>query len=154
MLEEKIPSFSLVGYVTRDLDQAIDRLKRIFDYASIERRDAVELEIEREGSAVVNVARAAVGGSAIKIVEPLQGAVAVWRDHLPAPGVLMAHHHLTLTVNTRRQYDEALRTHQAAGKRIMLSGMSPGLAEFAYVDLVNDLGHYLELVLPVHDLLP
>ena len=58
-----------------------------------------------------------------------------------------------LPVNTRRRYYEALRIHQDTGKRIMLSGINLGLEEFAYVDLIADLGHDPELVPPMHDLL-
>lgn len=148
MFENETPFVSQIGYVTRDLDYTIDRLKRIFDYAPIERRDAAELEIEREGSAVVNVARAAVGGATIKIIEPVKGAVDIWRDRLPAPGDLMGHHHLTLTVNTRRHFEDLLRAHRDGGRNVVLVGRNPGLAEFAYVDVVADLGHFLELVLP------
>lgn len=147
MFESKTPFVSQIGYVTRDLDYTIDRLRRIFDYAPIERRDAAELEIEQAGSAVVNVARVTVGGATIKIIEPVKGVVEIWRDRLPAPGDLMAHHHLTLTINTRRHFQDLLRAHRDGGRDVVLVGRNPGYADFAYVDLVADLGHYLELVL-------
>lgn len=51
MFENETPFVSQIGYVTRDLDYTIDRLKRILDYAPIERRDAAELEIERQSPA-------------------------------------------------------------------------------------------------------
>ena len=140
---------SQIGYVTRDLDRAIDVLARTFDGTLVERRVGARLEIADDETAVVNVGRVTADGFTFKIIEPVSGAVRIWREGLPPSGDLLSHHHLSFTADCRSEFEELLRRHRDDGRRIALSGRNPGLAEFVYIDLTQTFGHYLELAVPI-----
>jgi hypothetical protein len=90
---------------------------------------------------VLKVAFAQVGKLQYELIEPVAGAVDIYRDGL-APGEAMRLHHIAMRVD---DLAAARAASEGQGRQTVLAGESRGV-RFIYVDARDALGHYLEYV--------
>lgn len=134
------------GYVTRDLDRAIDLVASRFGLGDFSRFE-VELPLrtpEGPKTACVRVATAWVDRLQVELIEPVSGHIGVYRRVLPEDlddAVPRFHH-----VAVRRESEEEMRRDVARlGLPLVFENEGAGIS-CMFVDARSHLGHHLELV--------
>jgi hypothetical protein len=141
----QVPSrgISQVAYVTNDFDRAqwlfaeTHGITRFF-----EMRDICFPTIEGR-EAKCHIGLAYVGGVEIEIIQPLDGDVALYRDCLPQDGFGVRFHHICKLYENNEAYDREVRSYRERGLRFPIDSGMQG-SRFFYVDMRNELGHYVE----------
>jgi catechol 2,3-dioxygenase-like lactoylglutathione lyase family enzyme len=131
------------GYVTRDLDRAVDLFSRRFGAIRFGYFEAEVPVLTADGPATMALRLAAgwAGHINIEIVQPISGAVDHYRTLLPADTGMRLHH-----VALRSDDLSAMEAEIAAlGHPLAFGGDSEAMV-FRYVDARDTLGHYLEYV--------
>jgi hypothetical protein len=123
------------GYVTRDLARAAETLTQLygmkFDWLDVPGTEAAEIKI-----------RLAVGWHGnleYELIEPVSGDLDFYRDMLADDHVPRLHHTGVRVADWRRLEDDIA----AKGLDVVASG-DRGEIRFAYVDMRDTLGHYVE----------
>lgn len=134
------------GYVTHDLDGALEMLAGRFGLTGLSRYDAEVVVDTPEGRRDLSLRIAAgwAGGLNIELMQPVAGHVGPLVSMLPADGTDATPyiHHIAL-----RRDDLAAMRAEIAGSALPLAfGGEPRGMVFAYLDARAALGHYLELV--------
>jgi hypothetical protein len=138
------------GYVTTDLDRAMDMLAARYGL-----EHCVKVTTEGSSFAVgdepapweARFAMGARGGPIIEVIEPVSGAVDVYRRFLPEDGSFaLRFHHVAAFVPTGDEEWQRLRALLAAeGMRFDYTVLIPDRVRAGYVDTSADLGHLLEV---------
>ena len=138
-----------LGYVTTDLDRGIAYLAARFGL-----EHAVSLPVSgtflagaQEVQFEARFAMVARGGLIVELIEPVAGEVGFYRDSLPPDGSFAVRlHHLAAFVETG---DPAWANIGAllreAGLRFDYTLLIPGRVRAGYVDMREDLGHWIEI---------
>jgi len=134
------------GYVTHDLDKALDYFAERF---GIEHFGCYDADIEvatPDGPRVLSMRIAAgwTGGLNIEVMQPVSGHVAPLMAMLPSDtgDAVPRFHHIAV----RRESLDAMRREIAeSGLPLAFGGTPPGM-EFAYLDARASIGHFIELV--------
>lgn len=134
------------GYVTHDLDAAIEILASRFGLRGLSRYDADVTVDTPEGEKPLSMKIAAgwAGGLNIEVMQPVSGHVGHLASMLPrdmADPVPRLHH----VALRRDDLDEMRREIEDSGFPLAFGGEPAGMV-FAYLDARAVLGHYLELV--------
>lgn len=132
------------AYVTTDLAHAVQLLQERFGAPQA----AMQIEAVQTvwtpdgvGEARVKLAFLQVGALQYELIEPVSGAVAIYRDALPAQAPLGFHH-----IAMRTDDVDAVAAHsERLGRKVVYRG-DGAQVRFAYVDARAELGHYLEYV--------
>jgi hypothetical protein len=131
------------GYATDDLDQACALFQARYGIGEFYRGELNVSETEAGETMAMQIAHAWRGNSWLEIIQPVDGAVAIYRDWLP-PGGGVRFHHLGVIMDTAEAYQAVKRDALASGRKISFSIAHPsGLGVF-YLDTTADLGHYME----------
>ena len=139
-----------LGYVTRNLDAAMGRFKVQGGIRAFATYDA-ELDVVAQGRADrarIRVALANVGPMQVEIIEPVEGAIEVYREGAPDADVFL-HHVAALVRGSEADWHAALRSAPEHSKPVIEGegGRAWGtLTRFAYFDLRSRFGHFLELI--------
>lgn len=136
-----------LAWVTRDLDAAIGAFALRLPDASFSRH-AIDLPCAgRTDNCVARIGVAWRGQQQIELIEPVAGAVELYRDALPPDGQVAAFHHVGIKVTGD---EDAWHSRRASlvedGSTIALEGGEAGRVRFAYFDLRAALGHFVELI--------
>lgn len=135
------------GYITHDLDMAMDLASRQFglaDYVTFDPTSCVVRTPNGDERYDARVAMAWSGDLQVELIQPLGDTIEFYRDVLPqdTSDFRPRFHHVAV----RRPDLELMRREIAAlGLSIPLDGTVPGMT-FIYVDTRSWLGHFLELV--------
>ena len=144
------------GYVTTDLDRAMDVLGERFGLEHC-------VKVTTEGSSFMvgdepaeweaRFAMGARGGPIVEVIEPVSGAVDFYRRFLPADGSFAVRlHHLATFVEPGDEEWERIRgILHAQNLRFDYTMVIPGRVRAGYVDTSADLGHLLEVCQLQHD---
>ena len=151
MLTHHLGNFCQLGYVTRDLDEAMDRFKadgRIREFAVYDANLDV-LVGAREDQARIRVALANLGRTQVELIEPVDGAIGIYRDRAPDAHTFL--HHVAAQVSGAEQmFDEELHRLERDGYPLAVQGEGGRawgtLTRFAYLDLRPWVGHFFELI--------
>ncbi len=136
-----------IAYVTRDLDEGAELLRKRFGVESTEvpTGGATFLVGDEPADWDVRIAMGARGGLIVELIEPVGGEVDFYRRSLPADGGLGLHHLATFVPLG----DEAWRSLEdllaAAGLRVDYTVLIPDRVRAGYVDTTAELGHWLEV---------
>lgn len=135
-----------VGYVTRDIDRAIELMSDGLDLTDFSRFDLpLHLQTpEGEKVASLRVATAWAGPTQIELIQPLSGHVDVYVAGLPEDPAdpTPRFHHLAV----RRESLEEMRCEVTGlGLPLVFETGGAGISS-AFVDTRAKLGHHLELV--------
>lgn len=139
-----------LGYVTNDIDRAIDQLGARLGLEHTVRLPAGGAEFlkgDEPAPFEAKFAMGARGGLIVELIEPVSGEVGFYNDALPEDGSFaIALHHLAGFIPTGEEEWERLRgVLAAAGMRIDYTVTIPGRVRAAYVDTRAQLGHFLEV---------
>jgi hypothetical protein len=136
-----------LAYVTRDIEAAAQQM---VERSGLEAFTFHHIDMPCFGRRESCVARIAIswnGTRQIELIEPLSGAVELYRDALPPSGTAAAFHHVGIKVQGGVADWEARRdAMSAAGFPIALQGGLEERVRFAYFDLRDTLGHHVELI--------
>ncbi len=139
-----------LGYVTTDLDRAIDELGTTLGLEHCLRLPSGGATFHA-GDEVVpwesKFAMAARGGLIIELIEPVSGEVGFYRDLLPADGSFALRlHHLAMFAETGdAEWDRLGGLLATAGLRFDYTMVIPGRVRAGYVDTRALLGHFIEI---------
>ena len=130
-----------IAYVTSDLDRACAMVDEKFGVRRLVRQDRVTIGTD-QGPMVLGLAHGWLGPTWLEIIEPVEGAVAVYRDWL-AQGATFRFHHIGIRAPDPEAYDQAMGEALAAGHSLSFKIDNPLFQAF-YVDTTRELGHYIE----------
>jgi hypothetical protein len=136
--------FFQLGYVTNDLDQAMEYTNRTFgvqDYVDYGQFDSAVIG----GIAKVRVAQGRLGEIVFELVQPCGGDDALYANYLPDPGFAVRLHHTAYYLDDPVEWRRLRQALDAQGKKIVIDGRSPS-SEYIYVDFRDELGQYAEVV--------
>lgn len=134
--------FFQVGYVCRDLDQAIERIAGtaassflIIDVAG---------SLGEADAPVRRMALANLGPLNIELIEVAEGCGPFFSDALEKDGTLGFHHHGYLVTDMTAW--APLQQSLGGGQAPVMVGEVPGTLRYAYFDRRAELGHNIELI--------
>jgi len=139
-----------LGYVTTDLDRAVEQLT---DHFSLERVIRVPSEgaqffkADQPAPFEAKFAMGARGGLVVELIEPVSGEVGFYREALPDDGSFgVSLHHLAAFIPTGAQeWDRLCGILDSAGLRVDYTVLIPGRVRAGYVDTRAQLGHFIEV---------
>jgi catechol 2,3-dioxygenase-like lactoylglutathione lyase family enzyme len=139
-----------LGYVTSDLDRAIDYMAEMFGLTHCVRlpsEDATFLVGDREAEWEARFAMGSRGGTIIELIEPVAGEVDFYRRALPADGsfAVRLHHVATFVANTEEEWRRVGDLLSQAGLRVDYTVLIPNRVRAGYVDMRASLGQWLEI---------
>lgn len=139
-----------LGYVTNDLERAVDQLRYRLGFEHVITLPAGGGEFfkgDEPAPFEAKFAMGARGGLIVELIEPVDGEVDFYREALPADGSFaIALHHLAAFIPTGDEEWERLRgVVAAAGKRIDYTLVIPNRVRAGYIDTRPQLGHFLEV---------
>jgi hypothetical protein len=137
-----------LAYATSDIHRAMAILSEQYgtpEFKSLGGEDFLAPNVvwtpEGDREIVMKGAVARINGQAIEVLQPVSGAIEIYRD-FARPDEPMRLHHVAMRVD---DFDAALAESERHGRRVVMSGGFRS-ARFAYVDARATLGHYLEYV--------
>lgn len=138
------------GYVTNDLDRAIDLMTARLGLeraVALSAAGATFLVGDEPAAWEVRVAMGARGGVIVELIEPVAGEVGFYRRFLPADGsfAVCFHHVATLIAGGDLEWERARALLAASGLRFDFTVMIPNRVRAGYVDTGAELGHLLEV---------
>ena len=135
-----------LGYVTNDIDRAIEAFAQGSGVTKFLRNDGIELTVGEGKQARCNVAIAITAGMQIEIIQPTGGSDHVYSQILDGKGYQLKLHHQCHYVDTQEEFDAAKSAIRQAGYPIVIEGVDPA-AQYFYADMRKLLGHHVEYVL-------
>jgi len=146
--EPEFPSFGRffqLGYVTRNIDAALERLK--------ERTGANQIDLihdvrDEKGQfvALEHLSHLSLPGVEFEVIQPRMDWPSIYVDALPACDDDIGLHHLGFIVSDEAAWDAAVKRFGQANAPIAMAGETSKV-RFAYIDARAQMGHYVELVL-------
>jgi hypothetical protein len=133
-----------IGYATTDCAEAVRRYGERFGVSKFLMLPNTESTIAPGRVAILNVALAFVNDTMIEFIEPVSGADAIYRDVLPSDGFAIRHHHLGYAVSSEAEWQAKQREIERQRIAVVLSGESPDVIRYQYIDVRDDVGHYVE----------
>jgi len=135
------------GYVTRDIERAMELASSRFGLSDYVMFDPAELTVATPGGNRAYRARMALawsGGLQIELIEPLNDDTReLYRDALApdASDFIPRFHHVAVR---RQTLEELQRAIAGIGVPLLMEGEVPGFV-FYYVDMRQQLGHHVEM---------
>ena len=138
------------GYVTTDLDRALDMLGSRYGlehHFRIPTGDSTWHLGEQALPFTAHFAMAARGGLVVEVIEPVDGEVGFYRDALPDDGsfAIRLHHYAAFVPTGQAEWNRLSGMLDEAGLAFGHTLIIPGRVRAGYVDTRADLGHYLEI---------
>jgi hypothetical protein len=139
-----------LGYVTTDLERAIEELSTRFDLDHCLHLPSAGATFTAGDEVVpweAKFAMGARGGLIIELIEPVDGEVGFYRDALPTDGsfAIRLHHLGTFMDSGDRQWDLVRGLLADAGLRFDYTMTIPDRVRAGYIDTRAELGHFLEV---------
>jgi hypothetical protein len=131
-----------MGYVVRDMDQAIANMRDKFGVSKWEVR-----HLPRGAAPAKTLAFAYVQQVMIELIEVWPGDTTVYHDWIPAEDHAAKLHHFGYMMESEEEWRDTIAQFEAAGVPAALTGSARGLLDYHYADTVSQLGHYCELIL-------
>lgn len=137
-----------LAYVTDDLDAAVQWCQQVLGTtkphtilsSSLAGVAVVDGEVAQEW--LIDVAMVNAGDTNIEIIRPVSGAVELYRTGI-RPGAPATFHHIGVRVD---DFDEATELIGSSGREWIQHGTTEGLIRFGYLDLVAEIGHFVEVM--------
>jgi hypothetical protein len=139
-----------LGYVTTDLDRAIEELRARFGLehcVEVPTAGATFMVGDEVVPWTARFAMAARGGVIVELIEPVDGEVGFYRDALPADGsfAVRLHHLATFSENGDSEWQRMRALLLDSGLRFDYTMTIPDRVRAGYVDTRAALGHFLEI---------
>jgi catechol 2,3-dioxygenase-like lactoylglutathione lyase family enzyme len=137
-----------IAYVTDDLDRACDYFEQTLGTVPARKTyksslgGIVVVDGETAEEWVMDVALVNAGPTNFELIQPVSGAVDLYRSAI-RPGAPATFHHVGYRID---DFDEATAIVHASGKEWKQYGEMKGGLRFGYVDMTAELGHYVEFM--------
>jgi len=132
--------FAQLGYVTRDIDGALERFR-------IAQNIPEFLRIEPPaGTTGLRAALAYKGGVMYEIIQPVPGAEGVYADALPETASDARLHHIAYVVADLETLQRTVADFEAAGFSVPVNRDTGRGVWLVYIDTRATTGHYTELL--------
>jgi hypothetical protein len=132
------------AYVTSDLDAACELMARRFGVSRFYRPETNIVPLDDGRTMTVRFAHAWIGSIWLELIQPIEGAVAIYRDWLPpGDGFAMRFHHLGVRIATNAEIETVVAEAEDRGFPVVLSLGRTG-SKIRYIDTADALGHYIE----------
>lgn len=138
-------NFAQISYVTTDIDQAVDALKRTYGIPEFAVSRGAQVQTV-SGPATINAALAFAGGRQIEVIQPAGGPDSVYRDVLPKQGFALRHHHFGHLIKTAEDWQRVNAVIKAKSWATPVGGNYMDMIQYVYVDVRAEVGHYLEFM--------
>lgn len=137
--------FHQIAYVTADFDKGLEALRSAHGIERfLELRD-IRFPINRAGAvAHCHIALGRTGDLEIELIQPLSGAVDLYREPLGREGPLHFHH-VAQRLDSLADLEALQATAKERGFAIPIDSESNGMTYF-YADARATLGHYVEYI--------
>ena len=142
-----------ICWVTNDLDKAVDHFKQRYDVERLLVMDEIPLTEVRYRGAFVDAGNARgawanAGDLNLEIIQPERGfTLDLYGPKIQGPDFKMAFHHIGARFDEDLDgYEAALQAMKNKGYDVVVESGIKGISRFAYFDLEEELGHYLELL--------
>jgi hypothetical protein len=145
-----------LGYVTTDLDRALEELSTRFGFEHQFRVPSGGATF-MVGDEVVpweaRFAMAARGGLIVEVIEPVSGEVEFYRQSLPDDGSFAIRlHHLAMFIEVGDEaWENVAGLLAGAGLAFDYTMLIPGRVRAGYIDARAELGHFLEVCQLEHE---
>lgn len=133
-----------VAYATTDLSRASALLGDKFGIARYLWVGRVDVVTDAGETMILNLAHALVGPTWIELIEPIAGAVEIFRNWLPAAGFGLRLHHLGYHIADQEAWAQTMEEVRAAGIATIFSITRGPPSHACYIDTAAELGHYVE----------
>lgn len=135
------------AYVCEDMERASAEFKSRFGTGDFDLKPGLTVnDVVVDGTPVsgwtIDVATVNVADRNIELIKPVAGAVDIYRNAI-RPGHLATFHHVGVEVADMDQVSEAVTS---SGRSFAILGHMPGFCRFAYLDMRDELGHFVEYV--------
>lgn len=139
-----------LGYVTNDLDRAIDFVSERFGLehcVKLPSGGATFLAGDQPVAWEARFAMGSRGGTIVELIEPVAGEVGFYTRLLPADGSFAVRfHHIATFMETGDQAWEHVRSLlEASGMHFDYTVLIPDRVRAGYVDMTEQLGHWVEI---------
>jgi hypothetical protein len=131
------------AYVTTDTNRALEILKRRYGVGEFLRSGTRTIPLVAGGEMTLELSFAWVGATMIELIEPVAGAIGIYRDYLPSEGFGTRFHHVGVRLHSEEQWRAMLEEVESRRHRIMLEVRTPSTRAL-YIDTREELGHYVE----------
>lgn len=131
------------GYVTQDLDRAMDLFAKTQGVKDWFRSPSGRLPSIGGGEMSVQVGLAWQGDTMIEIIGCLGGDDTIYRQILPDDRFAVRLHHLGFRLNSDEEWEQMKRLGAAQGYEVALE-LSTSSTRALYFDTREDLGHHIE----------
>lgn len=138
-------NFTQISYVTTDVDQAVDTLKKTYGIPEFSISRGAEVQTPR-GMATINAALAFADRKQIEVIQPTGGPDSVYRDELPKRGFALRHHHFGHLITRADDWQRVNAVIRARGWATPIGGNYMDMIHYVYVDVRAEVGHYLEFM--------
>lgn len=133
------------AYVTTDIARACTMLGDKYGMTQFLRYGPATFPTDAGESMTLNLAHGWLGSTWFEIIEPVAGAVAIYRDWLPADGFGLRFHHIGIRLPDLDTWDRTKKSAEKTGHPVVFTMTSKDLpSRVFYIDTVKDLGHYIE----------
>jgi len=132
------------SYVTACIDRAWEVLGKKFGVTAFFRDGPRAVEWDTGETMTLRMAHAWIGSTWLEIIEPVDGAVEVYRDWLANGRFELRFHHVGIRIPDLVTWDRTLAEIEAAGHRTIFSITKNRSQKVCYVDTAQELGHYIE----------
>lgn len=133
-----------VAYATTDLSRACALLGDRFGVSDYLRVGPLDVVTDAGETMTLGLAHALVGPTWIEIIEPVAGAVEIFRNWLPAAGFGLKLHHLGYRVADEEAWARTIEEVRAAGIATIFTITHGPPSHACYIDTAAELGHYVE----------
>jgi hypothetical protein len=129
-----------LGYVVRDLDQAIEHMRDKFGVAKW------QLNVLPKSAPARALGFAYVQQVMIELIEARPERETIYRDWIPASDTGAKLHHLGYMIDGDEEWRSIIGQFEGSGFRTALADSSGDFFDYYYSDTVAQLGHYCELI--------
>ena len=130
------------GYVTTDLDRAMDEIGRMHQIGSFMISKDAAFDVGKGRQVVAHCALAFKGEAMFEILQPIGGDAGAYLELLPEEGYALRLHHVGRHFESRAECDAQIENARARWAIPMEAEFGEGY--FAYADARADFGHFLE----------
>lgn len=136
--------FSHVCYVSDDFEEAARVLKSNYSATSFLELGLVEFANEQGEEIAIRIGLGCVGPSFVELIQPVSGAVDIYRKTLRESSSPMIWHHVAFAAPSQENLKEIREAHLSSGREVALSNQ---VGDFFYADTRPLIGHYTEYFL-------
>lgn len=132
------------AYVTRDIDRACAHLAERYGLRDFLRLGPNVIETDDGETMVLKLAHAWLGSTWFEIIQPIEGAIALYSSGLPDDDAPLRVHHVGIRLPDLTAWDAMMKRAEQLGLRLVLSLTRNRVNKYVVFDTYAELGHHIE----------